>query len=64
MTFLTRVMKAQPNRTFCYGFLTNLRRILFMRVLRVGEDLFFQTMGPIDAHSSTSRQCLGTFEFS
>jgi hypothetical protein len=59
MTFLARVLDAQPDRAFIFGFLTNMTDIMFMRAVRVQGRDSFEVFGEIEQNSALSKQCLG-----
>ena len=59
MTFLARVLDAQPERAFIFGFLTNMTDIMFMRAVRVQGRDSFEVFGQIEQDSALSKQCLG-----
>lgn len=61
MTFLARVLDAQPDRAFIFGFLTNMIDIMFMRAVRVQGRDSFEVFGPMEQTSTLSKQCLGTW---
>jgi hypothetical protein len=64
MAFMVRVMTSQPARPFMFGFLTNLRKIEFVRVNREAhssDSVAFVRSGPLEMHSPIAKSFLGTF---
>ena len=67
MTFLSRVLDTQRDRRFCFGFLTNMIDITFIKAIRPpanagSSEYEFEILGPLVAVKEQAQKCLGAYK--